>query len=361
MDYFPPLNGNLADPNRPHINANLGTGVQGSIPDAAGYQAMMISLLNVIDGAGLARNGADLTLLRQAIQTMIAQGAHAVVISDAVFAGAVADGDVVRWDAGNARFDRATADGTANNRAVGVADVGEEKVYCFGELPAGLVAGLTPGGRYYLHAASAGDLTATRPSDAVVIGIAKAADVLFVDIDAASVSGVGKHTIPVRAADMDPNITNGCGYYSRVDIGTNQPECRYLPFDPTVEESAELQIPIPKCWNGGAISARAIWSHAAAATYGVAWGFKAAFLRNDDAKALNFGAEVIVTDAGGTTNDTYVSDETAAITPSGTAADHGMLSVRVSRKVADAGDTLNVDARLEGIELLFTTDSPTDD
>jgi hypothetical protein len=83
MDYFPPLNGNLADPNRPHINANLGTGVNGSMPDALGYHAMMMSLLAVIDGSGIARDAGVFTVLRDAIEARIAAGA--VDMSDVAF------------------------------------------------------------------------------------------------------------------------------------------------------------------------------------------------------------------------------------------------------------------------------------
>lgn len=334
----------------------------------AGDAAMALDLARLegkvrhtVEAASIAWDDGDNTQLTEAILSLIRAGAHTVIVDAPAFAPGVADGNAVRWDSGNNRFALAIADGTANNRVVGFADVAEGKVYCFGLSPAGLFSGLTPGARYYLSGADAGAIVGARPNDGVSVGIAKAANLMFIDIDAVTVSGIGKHTVTVPAIEMDPTITNGCGYYSRVEVGANQPEIRYLPFDPTVEESCEFVKPVPKSWDGGPITARAIWSHGAAATYGVAWGFKAAFLGNDDAKALNFGAEVIVTDAGGTTNDTYVTDTTAAIMPSGVPADHGLLVVRVSRKVADAGDTLNVDARLEDVDLDFTTNAATDD
>lgn len=173
-------------------------------------------------------------------------------------------------------------------------------------------------------------------------------------------SGIGKHTIAVPASFMDPTITSGCGYYSRVEVAAGQPEVAFLPFDAVVSESAEFRVPVPKSWNGGAVTAMAIWSHGAASQYGVAWGIKAAFLGNDDAHGTAWGAEVVVTDMGGTVNDVYVTAESPAITPSGTPANDGLLIVRVSRKVADAADTLNVDARLMAMKLLFTTDAATD-
>ncbi|MEX2450374.1 MAG: hypothetical protein WD407_05910 [Rhodospirillales bacterium] len=139
-------------------------------------------LANVITGAGVTLDKANRTQLRTAIANMIAGSAHAVVLQDVTFEGTVADGDVVLWDSGNTRFAKATADGTANDKAVGIANVTDSEVIVFGETPA-LFAGLTPGGRYYLHGSTAGEMTETAPPDVVKIGIAKAADTMFVDID----------------------------------------------------------------------------------------------------------------------------------------------------------------------------------
>jgi microcystin-dependent protein len=66
---------------------------------------------------------------------------------------------------------------------VGVADVTNSKVYAFGDA-VGLFGGLTPGARYYLSGTVAGALTATAPSSNIVlVGIAKTATEMFVDID----------------------------------------------------------------------------------------------------------------------------------------------------------------------------------
>ncbi len=115
------------------------------------------------------------------VQSSIAAANKAVFVDGATFEASVADGEAVRWDAANNRFDEAVADGTTNNRAVGVADVTNSKVYLYGECP--LFAGLTPGARYYLDAATPGAITDVVPADAVSVGIAKSATTLFVDID----------------------------------------------------------------------------------------------------------------------------------------------------------------------------------
>jgi hypothetical protein len=140
-------------------------------------------LRNVVTGAGLAPDLNDLTQLRAAIVKMISDAAKAIRIDNAVFEASVANGEAVRWDSTNSRFDEAIADGTTNNQAVGFADVTNSRVYVYGETPA-LFAGLTPGARYYLNASTAGAVTAAKPADVIVVGVAKSATTMFVDIDA---------------------------------------------------------------------------------------------------------------------------------------------------------------------------------
>ena len=161
------------------------------------------NVCDVVETAGIALVKGDYTQLRQAIQAMLIAAQKAVVINNATFEASVSNGEVVRWDSGNSRFDEAVADGTSNNRAVGIADVTNSKVYLYGECP--LFSGLTPGARYYLDGSAVGAITAIAPTDAVMVGIAKSATTLWVDIDAApaaqgvetgSVIYVAKNTAP---------------------------------------------------------------------------------------------------------------------------------------------------------------------
>lgn len=166
-------------------NGNPSTGTPSTRLDEAWCDSLQEELANVVESAGLTLNVADRTQLRQAITAMVTGAQKAVVISSATFEASVSNGEVVRWDSGNSRFDEAIADGTANNRAVGIADVTNSKVYIYGECP--LFSGLTPSARYYLDASTAGAITATAPADGMAIGIAKSATTLFVDIDALGV------------------------------------------------------------------------------------------------------------------------------------------------------------------------------
>lgn len=156
-------------------------GPVATVPGYEWYNNVQEELLAVVEGAGLVASDTDRTQLRQAIQAMVTGAQKAVVVNAATFEASVATGEVVRWDSTNNRFDEAIADGTANNRAVGIADITNGKVYIYGECP--LFSGLTPGARYYLDATTPGALTTIAAVDAVMVGIAKSATVMWVDID----------------------------------------------------------------------------------------------------------------------------------------------------------------------------------
>ncbi len=176
-----------------------GTGVPATVVTADWANAMQEELAYVITQAGITLSKTNNTQLRAAIQAMIQSANSAIVISGATFEASVANGEAVRWDAGNNRFDEAIADGTSNNQAVGFADVTNSKVYCYGETPA-LFSGLTPGARYYLDSTTAGAITATAPADKVVVGVAKSATTLFADID----------RLPAQQVPTGNAIINGC-------------------------------------------------------------------------------------------------------------------------------------------------------
>lgn len=72
MQYVPPINGDTGNANRPYINANPVGGIEGSIPAAAAIEHPIREIVNAIAGAGLTPNGANLSQLLLAIQTIAA-------------------------------------------------------------------------------------------------------------------------------------------------------------------------------------------------------------------------------------------------------------------------------------------------
>ncbi len=166
---------------------NPATGVPATTVTADILNALQEESCYVIEQAGLTLNKADNTQLRQAILKMVSDAAKSVRIDNVAFGAGVVNGEVVRWDSGTSTFVEAIADGTANNQAVGIADVTNLRVYAYGETPA-IMTGLTPGAKYYLSGATAGAVTTVAAADQVLVGIAKSATTLFVDIDVAPAS-----------------------------------------------------------------------------------------------------------------------------------------------------------------------------
>lgn len=164
-------------------------GIPATDLDAATFNALQEEIVGVIEGQGIALVKGNHTQLRQAITQMIQSGQRAVIINNATFAPAVTGtGKAVYWDSANNRFDLALADGSAKQNMVGFADVANGNVYAFGD--AVLFAGLTPGGRYYLDSTTAGAITVTAPEAGVLVGIARSATEMFVDIDVKASSNV---------------------------------------------------------------------------------------------------------------------------------------------------------------------------
>lgn len=178
-------------------NKDAGSGTPGSVVPAALLNAVQAEIVQVIDDAGLTPDSGDLTQLSAAISALITAGLPSVdqdrvYVTTSDFEAGVADGDAVYWHAGNGEFTKAVGDGSAAANAVGLADVTGGEVTVFGEHTAG-ISGLTPGARQYLHGSTAGDMTETQPAtNAVKIGLAKSATVVWVDIDRLDVGMVVK-------------------------------------------------------------------------------------------------------------------------------------------------------------------------
>lgn len=183
---------------------------------------------------------------------------------------------------------------------------------------------------------------------------------LVSDVGGAS-STIGKHAIPIVAGAMRPSVTGGCAALAAIASAANQPDIVTLDFDPTTQEYAQFSIPMPKSWNEGTVTFKAIWSHPATTTnFGVVWDLQALALSDDDAIAQAYGTAQTSTDTGGTTNDLYVSPESSSITIAGTPASEDVVFFRLSRVTGNGSDTMAVDARLHGIVLFITTDAEND-
>jgi len=169
---------------------------------------------------------------------------------------------------------------------------------------------------------------------------------------------VGRQTIWIPAAAMIPRTTNGPAL-NTVEMTTNKNMVRTLDFDATTAEYAQFDIAMPKSWDEGDLYFKVFWSHAATTTnFGVTWQMDMVEMGASFLDAAFVGPQTI-TDTGGTTNALLTSDESPAMS---LGPDEGNpVAFRISRKPADAGDTLVIDARLHGVQVFYTTDAATDD
>jgi len=169
---------------------------------------------------------------------------------------------------------------------------------------------------------------------------------------------IGNQELYFPAGSMVAQTTSGAAAGS-VETTTNQVMISTLDFDAAADEFAQFSFQAPTNWDEGTITARFLWSHPVATTYVVIWGIQATAFSDGDALDAAFGTAVTATDTGGTTDDIYISPETAAMTVGGTPAEGDYIVVRVYRDADAGGDTLDVDARLHGVMLTLTTDQAT--
>jgi hypothetical protein len=171
--------------------------------------------------------------------------------------------------------------------------------------------------------------------------------------------GANLRSLWIPSAGIRPSASGGCAALALVASAANQPDISSLDFDATTAEYAQFWVRMPKNWNESTVTAQFYWSHAATTTnFGVRWGLQGVAISDDDTIAVAYGTAQEVTDTGGTTNDLYVSPATSAITIAGTPAAGDMVAWRVYRDPANGADTMAIDARLHGVAIFYTTDTP---
>lgn len=157
------------------------------------------------------------------------------------------------------------------------------------------------------------------------------------------------------AAAMKVAATAGAGVLAWDESTTNKVMTGYLPFDKDTQEHAQFSFRAPKALDEAAgFTALFIWKEAAGATaHACVWQIEMQAQGDGDSLDGTWGTAVTVTDTG-TSGARHISPETGAITPGGTWSAGDEIIVRVSRKAADAADTLDVDAHLVEVVLMAT-------
>jgi hypothetical protein len=171
--------------------------------------------------------------------------------------------------------------------------------------------------------------------------------------------GVGKQTVWVPAAAMTSRTTNGAAS-GTTESSTNKVMNKTLDFDTSTQEFAQFTISFPKGWNEGTVTFIPYWT-AASGTGGVVWALEAVAVSDDDAIDTAFGTAQTSTDTLISAGDVHVGPESAAITIGGSPAEGDISYFQIKRDVSDGSDTLNADARLVGVRLIYTINSNIDD
>ncbi len=170
---------------------------------------------------------------------------------------------------------------------------------------------------------------------------------------------IGKQSMWVPAAAMNPTATNGCAAIAALDSGGNTgPDLYTLDFaGSSANEHAQFSVAFPSYWNESTVTFKAYWTTEATDTDGVVWELKGVALANDNSLNTAFGTGQHVDDAcTGTAKDLHVTAESSAITIDGSPAAGELCYFNISRLQDDGSDTATEDAKLIGIKLFYTID-----
>jgi hypothetical protein len=173
--------------------------------------------------------------------------------------------------------------------------------------------------------------------------------------------GPGKQTIWVPAAAMVPRTdTSGGGPATTTTTSaTNKIVYKSLDFDTTTQEFAQFTVAFPKGWDLGTVTFIPYWK-AGSGSGGVTWGLSGLATSDNDTLDTATGTAQTSADTFIGATVMQVGPESSAITIAGTPAAGDIVSFQVNRTVADANDTLGVDAQLVGIKVIYNLLTTTD-
>lgn len=160
----------------------------------------------------------------------------------------------------------------------------------------------------------------------------------------------------LSGASLAPSIVAPCAFPTQIEMTTNNQNIVVPAFGATATEAGEWTLAyLPDDYDGGIITARAVWTANSTSTNAVVWSFDARAYADNDSLDQAWGAGVSVTDANGSSAYMVrISDASAAITIGGTPAAGQLLQFRIKRLGANAADTLAVDAYLLGVIITYT-------
>lgn len=175
---------------------------------------------------------------------------------------------------------------------------------------------------------------------------------------------VGKQVIYIPAGSLEPRVTTAPATSNVVEIATSLIPLRTMDFATDADDHAGIGIFMPPSWDAGTITVRMVWSTLgtqSAGLDGVRWFCRAGSYASDAVLTGALGTAVgpVAQNHSATANDVMITAESAAITVANAAAETWTF-FEVYRDVSDAGDDLNIDARLHGFFIFYTSDALTE-
>jgi hypothetical protein len=195
-------------------------------------------------------------------------------------------------------------------------------------------------------AGGSGLLRATSTTDARTYDLPNASGTLAL-LETLPAGGSTNLWIPASA--WIPKSTAGCGVDSR-ETTTNDQNFDELLFDTGSDEFADALVVMPSNYNNSTVRARFYWT-AASGSGTVEWAIQGRAFANDDSLDTAAGTKQSVNDTLIAADDMHVTSATSACTIGGTPSSGTPIQFTIYRDVSE--DTLAVDARLLGVEIIF--------
>lgn len=183
-------------------------------------------------------------------------------------------------------------------------------------------------------------------------------------LNAAGTSSIGKHTIFIPAAAMFPRLLSGAVSIAQIQLGNSGTGSNHISMDFTGStiQYAQFYVGFPRSWDKASVTSRFIWSHVSSSVnFNVVWGIHALTVFNSGSMTGSFGTGTEITSSGGIQDYMYMTSETPNITM-GSPDNNSMVIFEMYRSASKGttADNLAVNARLLGIELLYTTNAAVD-
>ncbi len=171
--------------------------------------------------------------------------------------------------------------------------------------------------------------------------------------------GLGRRTLWVPATAMNAPATGGAAA-GLLETPAHGVVLRTLDFGPDAENTAQALVALPKAWDGGVLIAQPLWT-AGGGGGDVRWSVTGAALGDGHGLDPAAGAAVTVTDTLVATDALHAAPESPPLTLAGTPAPGGLALLVVTRAASDGADTLDADARLLGVRVLYAVNAASDD